>query len=413
MGLLTTRIEGAGVSGTHRQRDSLESSPAVANPRGAIPNIRQPDFGSPTAVLLRRTEHARESGQTHKTDTFQQVIAAPARAGEPWHRLGSQNSTAGKKTMAGAATPPLLRIGVLALLVLQNTSLRLVMKHARTVSPNFSATAAVFACEILKFSVAIAVLARVRRSLTVALVEVLNYRELIPMLVPAALYLLADRLHHVSTRRLDVAAFQVLSQSKVLTAALFGKVFRGRDYSSRQWVCLCAIAGGIAICQLADIGVDTVPMPDLLGVATVMTTSLLGAAAGTYIEATLQRGSGDGVLWKRAAQMAANGCLIAAGPASRSNLDGFVFSAWMVVALNAAGGLLVAAAMRYADNVLKTLAASLSIVVSTVAATVFLSAPAPSSRFAFGGLIVVGSIYVYGTAPKVVVETRAEAAEKA
>ena len=118
-------------------------------------------------------------------------------------------------------------------------------------------------------------------------------------------------------------------------------------------------------------------------------------------------------MWKRAAQMAANGCLIAAGPASRSNLDGFVFSAWMVVALNAAGGLLVAAAMRYADNVLKTLAASLSIVVSTVAATIFLSAPAPSSRFAFGGLIVVGSIYAYGTAPKVVVETRAEAVEKA
>jgi UDP-sugar transporter A1/2/3 len=305
--------------------------------------------------------------------------------------------------MAGAATPPLLRIGVLALLVLQNTSLRLVMKHARTVSPNFSATAAVFACEVLKFSVAVAVLARVRRSLITALVEVLNYRELIPMLVPAALYLLADRLHHVSTRRLDVAAFQVLSQSKVLTAALFGKVFRGRDYSSRQWFCLCCIAGGIAICQLADIGVDTVPMPDLLGVATVMTTSLLGAAAGTYIEATLQRGSGDGVLWKRAAQMAANGCLIAAGPASRSNLDGFVFSAWMVVALNAAGGLLVAAAMRYADNVLKTLAASLSIVVSTVAATVFLSAPAPSSRFMIGGLVVVGAIYAYGTAPKAVV----------
>ena len=84
---------------------------------------------------------------------------------------------------------------------------------------------------------------------------------------------------------------------------------------------------------------DTLEPPDLLGVATVMTTSLLGAAAGTYIEATFQRGSGDGVLWKRAAQMAANGCLIAAGPASRSNLDGFVFSAWLVVALNAAGAL--------------------------------------------------------------------------
>ena len=90
-----------------------------------------------------------------------------------------------------------------------------------------------------------------------------------------------------------------------------------------------------------------------------------------------------------------------------------MFSAWLVVALNAAGGLLVAAAMRYADNVLKTLAASLSIVVSTVAATIFLSAPAPSARFACGGSVVVGAIYAYGTAPKVVVETRAEAAEKA
>ena len=69
--------------------------------------------------------------------------------------------------------------------------------------------------------------------------------------------------------------------------------------------------------------------------------------------------------------------------------------------------------MRYADNALKTLAASLSIVVSTVAATIFLSAPAPSARFACGGSVVVGAIYAYGTAPKVVVETRAEAAEKA
>ena len=388
--------------------------PGRREPSGSGPEHTPTGIWQPDRRRLRRTEHARK-----QTNARNRRIATSYRCPRPCGAVASLWAAQKKKpdqeaaNMAGAATPPLLRIGVLALLVLQNTSLRLVMKHARTVSPNFSATAAVFACEILKFSVAISVLARVRRSITVALVEVLNYRELLPMLVPAALYLLADRLHHVSTRRLDVAAFQVLSQSKVLTAALFGKVFRGRDYSSRQWLCLCAIAGGIAICQLADIGVDTVPMPDLLGVATVMTTSLLGAAAGTYIEATLQRGSGDGVLWKRAAQMAANGCLIAAGPASRSNLDGFVFSAWLVVALNAAGGLLVAAAMRYADNVLKTLAASLSIVVSTIAATIFLSAPAPSSRFAVGGLVVVGAIYVYGTAPKVVVETRAEVVEKA
>ena len=53
---------------------------AVANPRGAIPTTRQPEFGSPTAVLLRRTEHARKQA-THETDAYQQVIAAPGRAG--------------------------------------------------------------------------------------------------------------------------------------------------------------------------------------------------------------------------------------------------------------------------------------------------------------------------------------------
>ena len=98
--------------------------------------------------------------------------------------------------------------------------------------------------------------------------------------------------------------------------------------------------------------------------------------------------------------MALLGSLLAAPAAARASLDGFTPAVWGVVALNAAGGLLVAAAMRFADNVLKTLAASLSIVTSTVAATLVLSAPAPSPRFAAGGAVVVAAIYAYGTAPK-------------
>ena len=106
------------------------------------------------------------------------------------------------------------------------------------------------------------------------------------------------------------------------------------------------------------------------------------------------------VLWKKAAQMALLGSLLAAPAAARASLDGFTPAVWGVVALNAAGGLLVAAAMRFADNVLKTLAASLSIVTSTVAATLVVSAPAPSPRFAAGGAVVVAASDAYGTAPK-------------
>ena len=75
----------AGNSGTHGQWDSLESSPAVANPRGAIPTTRQPVLGSPTAVLLRRTEHARKQANARN-----RRISISYRCPRPtWHRLGS------------------------------------------------------------------------------------------------------------------------------------------------------------------------------------------------------------------------------------------------------------------------------------------------------------------------------------
>lgn len=59
-------------------------------------------------------------------------------------------------------TASTVKVAVLSLLVLQNTSLRLVMKLARTESPDFSATLAVFLCEVVKFGVAFALLARAK-----------------------------------------------------------------------------------------------------------------------------------------------------------------------------------------------------------------------------------------------------------
>lgn len=297
-----------------------------------------------------------------------------------------------------------VKMAVLSLLVVQNTSLRLVMKYARTQSPNFSATVAVFLCEMVKFGVAFGILARAR-GLVGAFYDVFAPRELGRLVPPAALYLASDRLHHVSVRLLSVAAFQILSQSKVLTAALFGKLFRGRDVTGRQWVALVVLGGGIAVCQLGDqlfAAAASLEAPPL-GFACVLTTSCLGAAAGTYTEAVLQRPASDETyLWRRASQMALLGSAIAAGPAATapSGSKGFTAAVYAVVALNAAGGLLVAAAMRYADNVLKTLAASLSIVVSSVAAFALLGADAPTPSFALGGAAVVAAVYVYGTAPK-------------
>ena len=161
-------------------------------------NIRQPEFGAaPDRRALRRTEHARKQANARNRRISTSRCCPGAELVAVW-ALGSPKTATVGIAMAGAATPPLLRIGVLALLVLQNTSLRLVMKHASTVSPNFSATAAVFCCvgsEIYNSDRR----ARAREAVPYdGFSRGFELSRTTPMLVPAALYLLADRLHHVS-----------------------------------------------------------------------------------------------------------------------------------------------------------------------------------------------------------------------
>jgi UDP-sugar transporter A1/2/3 len=46
-------------------------------------------------------------------------------------------------------------------------------------------------------------------------------------------------------------------------------------------------------------------------------------------------------------------------------MQGWTINAWIIAILGAAGGLLVAATLKYADAILKSLATSASIVLST------------------------------------------------
>ena len=167
-----------------------------------------------------------------------------------------------------------------------------------------------------------------RRSLTTALVEVLNYRELIPMLVPAALYLLADRLHHVSTRRSDVAAFQVLSQSKVLTAALFGKVFGDGTIQARGAEQPLRDRFGSPSASSRTLGWTLYQCPGIIRSCYGDDDVVIGCCGRYLYRGDPTRGR-EMVYCGSAAVMVMNGCLIAAAP-RLVELDGFVFSAWLV-----------------------------------------------------------------------------------
>jgi len=80
-------------------------------------------------------------------------------------------------------------------------------------------------------------------------------------------------------------------------------------------------------------------------------------------------------------------------------LQGFDGVVWAIVVLNGLGGLLVAATMKYADNIAKCFAAGLSIVSGTV-----LSMPLfgflPSSTFGMGASCTVLASVLYSLAPE-------------
>jgi UDP-sugar transporter A1/2/3 len=54
------------------------------------------------------------------------------------------------------------------------------------------------------------------------------------------------------------------------------------------------------------------------------------------------------------------------GTSKYAILNGWTFNTWLIATIQAAGGLLVAATLKYADAVLKTLATSGAIVLSAV-----------------------------------------------
>ena len=116
-------------------------------------------------------------------------------------------------------------------------------------------------------------------------------------------------------------------------------------------------------------------------------------------------------LWTRNIQLSLIGVVLGLGPVMNDWADistqgrgaggffhGYNGVVWMVVVLHAGGGLLVAMVVKYADNILKGFATSLSILFSCVV-SYFLFDFRANSQFAMGAACVLYAAYSYGSAP--------------
>ncbi|XP_040261070.1 UDP-galactose translocator [Bufo bufo] len=344
-------------------------------------------------------------------------MAAAAGAGDEerdMKQLQSEMSEPGSPPgrSAGDRVNRRLKYLSLAVLVVQNASLILSIRYARTLpGDRFFSTTAVVMAEVLKgITCLLLMLAQKRgnvKELAVFLYDavIIQYMDTLKLAVPSLIYTLQNNLQYVAISNLPAATFQVTYQLKILTTALFSVLLLRKSLSRLQWGSLVILFIGVAIVQSEQSGgkesVAASGQNYIAGLIAVGVSCLSSGFAGVYFERILKGSSGS--VWLRNIQLGIFGTALGllamwqqdgAAMAERGFFYGYTPLVWCVIFNQAFGGLLVAVVVKYADNILKGFATSLSIVVST-AASVHLFGFHVDLPFALGAGLVIGAVYLY------------------
>ncbi|CAG4964827.1 unnamed protein product [Parnassius apollo] len=302
----------------------------------------------------------------------------------------------------------------LVILTIQNAALGLSMRYARTRNVvMFSSPAAVLMAEIVKLLICIVLVIKesgnIKKGLqTMYATVILNIKDTLRVCVPSFLYVIQNNLLYVSASNLDAATYQVTYQLKLLTTAIFAVIVLKRKLKRWQWFALGLLVGGVALVQLSSAAKEAKPTANLqeqskvIGFGAALSACVISGFAGIYFEKVLKES--DISVWMRNVQLSLLSLPFGAityliESPIRDLLKGFDGFVWYLVILQAAGGLIVAVVVKYADNILKGFATSVAIIISCVA-SMYIFDFHLTVRFALGTILVISSIFLYGYVPK-------------
>ncbi|XP_008305307.1 solute carrier family 35 member A3a [Cynoglossus semilaevis] len=315
------------------------------------------------------------------------------------------------------AFPPLKYLS-LGVLVLQTTSLVLTMRYSRTLKtdgPRYLASSAVVAAEALKILACVLLVFKEHNYSMRALNSILRQEivqkpiDTLKLAIPSGIYTLQNNLLYVALSNLDAATYQVTYQLKILTTALFSVSMLGRRLGVYQWLSLLILMAGVTLVQWPS---DTAVEPEkeavsagsqFAGLIAVLVACCSSGFAGVYFEKILKESKQS--VWVRNIQLGLFGLifgfigmLLYDGDRVKEYgmFQGYNTVTWTVVALQALGGLVIAAVIKYADNILKGFATSLSIILSTIISYLWLQDFDPTGVFFLGAVLVISATFLYG-----------------
>lgn len=296
---------------------------------------------------------------------------------------------------------PWIRPTVLILLCFQNAGHALLARYSQGIlKESYSSTEVVLVGEFMKlvFSAYVAI---TDRSDTEAIGSglyklywlVKHSRKIIVLVI---IYSIANILSYYALARVDASVYTVLLQLKIFTTAAFAVLLLGRNITSTKWRALLLLVLGCIL--VASPAFNTTECENdrggsrngkgndnddervtifgaISGIGSVLVMVCISGYSAIYFESMLKKGAEKITIWERNFQLAFYSILllllIIVWEVSNNEIefDGTLFKGWtintvLVATIQASGGLLVAATLKYADAILKTLATSGSIVLS-------------------------------------------------
>lgn len=238
--------------------------------------------------------------------------------------------------------------------------------------------------------------------------------------VPAVLYTVQNNLIFIALSHISAAAYQVTYQLKILTTAILSVLLLNKELGLQKWAALLCLTIGVTITEwpsshtapsVATTGTINESITSsrsfyahnqLIGVSAVLLACVTSGFAGVYFEKMLKGATVS--IWLRNVQLALFGTILAwigvywndAAAVQRDGfLQGYTWIVWVVILLQSLGGLIVAAVLKYADNILKCFANALALIMSFCVGIFILKDSELTIMFLFGILLVIFSSYMY------------------
>lgn len=319
-------------------------------------------------------------------------------------------------------------------LTIQNAALSLTMRAARTQKDQFSAPVAVTLSELLKLITCVFLIFYEERFSPKATLDSIkshifdNYIDTLKVAVPSFVYYVQNNLLYVGSTHLDAATGSVTYQLKILTTAIFSVLMLNKKLSRIQWIALVVLFFGVALIETVTVSDSSSPKNQqyiiknhamnestayvidekhhnekpIVGFAALLIACCLSGFAGVYFEKILKNTSHIS-LWIRNIQLSLVTIPIGVLQLlfneqdhliNKGLLYGFTPLTWLCIMLQVQGGLLVAVVVKFANNILKGFATSMSIVIATVA-SMFLFDFQLTPSFFLGASLVIGSVMMY------------------